>query len=316
MQNHEEEDVNTRPPIPWGLIGLGVLCCLVVGVGVRYVWKITRPIPRPLVAQIAIIDCSPSMKCPSDTYFDQALGIEGETERASGAKRQATGASEDEAPKKGLSFACPSQVQGYQIANSLGVKPFTREIRARGFGEYNDRCRNEIKKSREDLKTWVHETTAQKDRPGETNLLELLQFISRPSPEYRLHIILATDARQSTAASGIDMDKTPLTEKNFDETLKKALYRVKELPKPDKVSQLQVVKLPELDNAQIIFVLPGVSADAKTANSLELLKRFWTEYVHQVAPTAKPVRFSTQLVPFDEEVAAPEKTEDSGRNKS
>lgn len=110
-----------------------------------------------------------------------------------------------------------------------------------------------------------------------------------------MHIILATDARQSTVQSGIDMDKTPLTEKNFDETLAKALEKFP--------------KLPELERAQIIFVLPGVSTKAKTPNSFDILEKFWTEYLSQAAPTAR-VHLSTILVPFE-----PEKTEDSGRNK-
>lgn len=155
--NHQESELST---VAAGLIVLMFLSSAVVGAYLVWVW--TRPpLPGPPVAQIAIIDCSPSMICPNNTYFDQALGI--------------TDARVQD-PRTGLVFSCPSSVEIYQIANSLGVQPFSKKIDAPEFGFGNVfRCRGEIRDAREKLKTWVHSNTAG-GRPSETNLLELSSF--------------------------------------------------------------------------------------------------------------------------------------------
>ncbi len=274
--NEEKYQEQDSEPVQWELILLMVLCGILVGVAIWFVIGWLEPPQYPPVAQVAIIDCSTSMTCPNDSYFNAAFNIKTPVEQGD----QADG-------DRGITFNCGSYTQVFQIANSLSVESFEREIKAKAFGEANGRCKKQSQNVSKEFAKWVHDKTSQLGRSKETNILELLESLKRPTKEHRFHIILATDARQSTTQSGLDFDTKPLTDDNFEEKLSKAVGKGK--------------KLKELEKAQIVFVLPQVAVDAKVGNRIDLLERFWKEYLREVEPSAKLVGFSTTLKAFHPE---------------
>ena len=259
---HEEEEKKGRP---WLLILLAVLGCIVV---VCYFVQAGSSSPRPpadLVQTYGILDCSASMPC-LESYFLQAFGFSPTD------------------PKKlpvGLEFQCPSNIEVFQVGTNDRVAPFTNPIDAQMAG-FTDlmRCRADRRHGADHLKSWIADiTNGHAAKSSETNLLGLLSRLRRPSPDYRLRVILATDAAESTSI--LDFDKSPVTKANIDQYVTKA---VAAFP-----------KMPNLERATLQFILPAAAATAKTSNSAALLEEFWTRYLATAAPTATISNFSTEF---------------------